>query len=410
MKTTPARSFTRLAVAIIIATVVISASALSYSSLEATVTKTATSIEVSTSTVTSVSTQTGYTTTATISSTASATTSNVTSLSTATIGNPIPVSAVQAGNYSLPGGTYVFDSSTNVMYVLDTSYLNVVNMSSLSVIAEVELPTNNTGGSINAGLTVDTGTNTIYVAVQGEVVAVNGSTNTIVRELPLSFGTLTFNQVTHKLWGTQPFRSALVEVDPQTGSVQANVSIGYSPYDIAVDPSTGLVYSDGCQQEGLVCDSWASIVNGTSGRIVSKTELGSADYPTMTLDTETHVLYVSGGQQLAAINGTDGDVIFNVNPQTCGPFTSMVVDPSTNLVYTSPNSYYYYLLAYDGATGKLVNMYSFPSSPAPVALNPDNGNLYLWTTSGRFLSIRLLSAQGNVNSTLLGNSQQCPVP
>jgi len=98
-----------------------------------------------------------------------------------------------------------------------------------------------------------------------------------------------------------------------------------------------------------------------------------------------------------------------VNPKTCGPFTSMVVDPSTNLVYTSSNSYSY-LLAYDGATGKLVNMYSFPSTPVPVALNPDNGNLYLWTTSGPFLSIRLLSAQGSVNSTLLGNSQQCPLP
>ena len=312
------RSYTRLAIAIIVAGVVAGAGIVASSAFTATVTRMTTSTPTVTTTMSSTTTlsttnlectnpsgttvpctttmtQTGHTTPTTISSAASATTSNATSLHTATTGNPIPVSTVQTGNYSLPGGTYVFDSSTNMMYVLDTSYLSVVNMSSLSVIAKVELPANNTGGSINAGLTVDTGTNTIYVAVQGEVVAVNGSTNTMVRELPLSLGTLAFDQVTHKLWGTQPYRSALVEVDPQTGSVQANVSIGYSPYDIAADPSTGSVYSDGCQQEGMACGSWASIVNGTSGTIVSKTELGSADYPTMTLDIKTHVLYVSGG-------------------------------------------------------------------------------------------------------------------
>jgi hypothetical protein len=77
---------------------------------------------------------------------------------------------------------------------------------------------------------------------------------------------------------------------------------------------------------------------------------------------------------------------------------------------TAPAAYYNYLLAYDGATGKLVDMYSFSSTPAPVALNPSNSELYLWTTAGRFLSIRVLSAPGDVNSTLIGNCRQCGLP
>jgi DNA-binding beta-propeller fold protein YncE len=275
--------------------------------------------------------------------------------------------------------------------------------------AKVELPANNTGGSVNAGLTLDPDTNTVYASVQGEVVEVNGSTNTIVRELPLCFGTLAFDPTTHKLWGTQPGHWALVEVDARTGSVVANVSIGFSPYDIAVDPGTGLVYSDGCTGS-FVCGSKAAVVNGTSGTLVANVELGSADYPTMAFDPATHVLYVSGGQQLAAINGTTGGVIFSVNPQTCGPFVNMVVDASSNLVLTAPATGYYYLLAYDGATGKLVNMYSFPSTPVPIALNPSNGELYLWTVAGRFLSIRMLSAPGNVNTALIGSGGQCPLP
>jgi hypothetical protein len=327
------------------------------------------------------------------------------------VGQPIPVATVETGNFSLPGGlAYVLDSSTDRMFILGTSSLAVVDMPSGSVIANITLPANNTGGLINAGLAVDPSTGTVYASVQGEVVEVNGSTDTIVRELPLNFGTLAFEPTTHMLWGTQPGHWALVEVDPLTGSVVANVSIGFSPFDIAVDPGTGLVYSDGCHQEGLVCFSWASIVNGTSGTPVAKVALGSGDYPTMALDPETHVLYVSGEQQLAAINGTTGAVIFNVNPQTCGPFVNIVVDPSLNLVLTAPATGYNYLLAYDGATGNLVDMYSFSSTPAPIALNPSNGQLYLWTTAGPFLSIRLLSTTGNVNSTLIGGGEACGLP
>jgi hypothetical protein len=87
----------------------------------------------------------------------------------------------------------------------------------------------------------------------------------------------------------------------------------------------------------------------------------------------------------------------------------MVVDPSANLVYTAAVNYDY-LLAYDGATGKLVSMYSFSSTPVPVALNPNNGELYLWTTAGPFISIHTLSAPGNVNTALIGAGRQCGLP
>ena len=245
----------------------------------------------------------------------------------------------------------------------------------------------------------------------------SGATNTLVGEIPLSLGTLAFDPATHELWGTifpgqapfGPQHGSLVGVDPGTGSVVANVSVGFDPYDIAVDPSTGMVYADGCDQEGSVCNSQLSIANGASGTLVTTVDLGSGDYPTMTFNPMTHVVYVSGGQQLAAINGTTGSVIFNVNPLTCGPFTDMVVDPSPNLVLTAPaNSDY--LLAYDGATGKLVNMYWFQSYLAPVAFDPSSGEVYVSTAAGQLLSIRMLATTGNVNSTLISPSGSCPLP
>ncbi len=52
MSTAPVRSFTRLAIAIVVAAVIISASALSYASFESTVTKTSISTQISTTTLT----------------------------------------------------------------------------------------------------------------------------------------------------------------------------------------------------------------------------------------------------------------------------------------------------------------------------------------------------------------------
>jgi hypothetical protein len=329
---------------------------------------------------------------------------------------PIPVATVETGNFSLPGGIrYALDSSTNRMFILGTSSLTVVDASSHSVIAKVPFPANNTGGLVNAGLAVDTSANMVYASVQGEVVEVDGSTNTLVGVIPLGLRTLAFDPATRVLWGTM-FRDpggigslsgSLVGVDVRTNSVVENVSIGFEPFDVAVDRHMHMVYADGCTY-GKVCGSKVAVVNGTSGTLVAKVELGSGVYPTMAFDSATRVLYVSG-DQLVAINGTTGAVIFKADPQTCGPFTIMVVDPSANLVYTAAVNYDY-LLAYDGATGKLVNMYSFSSTPVPVALNPNNGELYLWTTAGPFISIHMLSAPGNVNSALIGAGRQCGLP
>jgi outer membrane protein assembly factor BamB len=129
----------------------------------------------------------------------------------------------------------------------------------------------------------------------------------------------------------------------------------------------------------------------------------------MVLDPATHTVYVSGEQELAAFDGVTGKVIFNVDPQACGPFDNIVVDPSANLVYMGlelPNSNY--LLAYDGATGKLVNMYAFENPVGPVAFNPNNNELYAYT-AGHIVALRPLSSTGNVNSTLIAHGF-CPLP
>jgi hypothetical protein len=322
-------------------------------------------------------------------------------------GQPIPAAMVETDDFPVPDGPFVFNPTTDRIYVLGTSSLTVVDASSHSVVATVPFPENNTGGSANAGLAIDTSADIVYVTTQGEVVEVNGSTNTLVRGLPLSLGTLAFDPATGMLWGTQPFHSRVVEVNVGTGSVVANISVAFEPFEITLDPKTGLVYADGCDTIGLVCSPGEAIVDGTSGAIVATVQLGSP--PSMALDPATHIVYVSGEQQFAAFNGITGKVIFNVDPQTCGPFTNMVVDPSANLVYTAPGNSNY-LLAYDGATGKLVNMYVFDNSIDQVAFNPSTSELYVHT-AGHLIALRPLSSTGNVDTSLIApRGGFCPLP
>jgi hypothetical protein len=338
----------------------------------------------------------------------------ITSVSTSTFtatwsqGQPIPVTMVETDNFSVPDGSLLFNPTTDRMYILGTSSLTVVDASSHSVVATVPLPENNTGGSANAGLAIDPSTDMVYATTQGEVVEVNGSTNTVVGALPLSLGTLAFDPATGMLWGTEQGHRTLVEVDVRTGSVVANVSIGFPPYEVTVDPKTGLVYAEGCNIMGLVCLPGEAIVDGATGAIVATLQLGSP--PDITLDPATHVVYVAGEQQLAAFSGT-GKMIFDVNPQTCGPFTDMVVDPSANLVCMTPENSNY-LLAYDGATGKLVNMYVFENPVGLAFFNPNTGELYVQDTAGHLIALRPLSSTGNVDTSLIAPPQpgSCPLP
>ena len=114
------------------------------------------------------------------------------------------------------------------------------------------------------------------------------------------------------------------------------------------------------------------------------------------------------GEHTVALNGSNGEIIFNTNSLECGPFDSMAVIPPLNQV-AAISLDYNYLLVYDGVSGTLVNMYFFQSTPQFVAFNPNTDELYV-TTSGQLLSFHNSASTGNVNSALVGSGQNCPLP
>jgi len=337
------------------------------------------------------------------------TTCTTTSTSTTSQGSPLPISSVETANISIGGSprTIAIDPNTNRVYVADFFYnnLTVVDPTTNSVVARIALPADD-----NNGIAVDPNTNMVYVLVEGGITEVNGATNKVVGELHLNFGpgSMAYDPSNLMIYGSKEGYGSLIGADVRTGNVVWNVSLGYWANSVAVDPHTNVVFAVGCYQEGLVCNSVISAVDGTNGDVLNKITLGNDAYPRVTVDTVTHVAYVSGSAQLVALNGTTGKIIFDVNSMACGPFDSMAADTSSNQLLAISLDYNY-VLAYDGTSGALVNIYSLSSTPQFVAFNPNTNEAYV-TVSSQLLSFQNSASVGHDNDALIGSGQNCPLP
>jgi DNA-binding beta-propeller fold protein YncE len=321
-------------------------------------------------------------------------------------GQPIPVSDIETANVTVGGDprTIAVDPNHGRIYVADwfSKNLTVVDASSHAVVARIMLP-----AASSNGIAIDQNTSMVYVVVSGGVAEVNGSTNKVVGELPLNFGpgSLAYNPSTHIIYGSpEDGHDDLVGADVRTGVIVANVSLGYWANSVAVNPKTNMLYTAGCNVVGTGCNSAASVVNGTSNTLVRTVRLNSYSGPRIAMDPKADVVYVSG-DRLVALNGTDGNVIYIVNPQECPPIDSMAVITSSNeVIAQTPNGNY--MLVYDGATGKVVNMYTLSSSLQFVAFNSATNEFYV-STSAELLAFPNFVSTGNVDTSLLGSGQNC---
>ena len=363
-------------------------------------------------------------------------TRTVTSVATSSAGTDQPIQAadVEAANISLGDccARIAVDANASRIYVergqivpgassLNFS-LTVIDASSNTVVANVSLPPILPTSVPCSDLAVDDSTGMVYAIFAREIVEVNGSTDAVTGEVPLS-PTLTFaficgltatslDSSTHVLWGPvtaqQPGESgdkigSVMGVNVLTGSVVENVSLGFAPLEVAVDPYTGMVSADGCMGESAdLCNSQQlAIIKGNSGSLVTTVSLDSPIYSPIAMDPSTDIVHIAAGSQLVAVNGTSGNVIFKVYPQTCWPFSIAVISSLDQAAMVPVN--YNYLLVYDGATGTLVNMYSFsPDFPSFAGYDANTGELYVFVgISPDLIALHDVQATGNVNTTLI---------
>jgi hypothetical protein len=327
-------------------------------------------------------------------------------------GQPIPVASIETANITIGGYQGVaLDQHSGRIYVAGGSHLLVIDTTSHSQVANITLP----GGALG-GIAIDDKANAVFVSVHGEVAEIRASTNSIVGEFPFDVtGPLAYNPSTRVIYGySAAHQRFLVGADVRTGTMVANISVGPTGWygnDVLVNPNTGLVYAVGCHQEGLVCGGPVTIVNGTSETLAKTVDLNPGTYPTLVLNPATNVVYLSA-LGVVTFSGTDLDSTFHMNPMACGPFPGMAVIPSSNQIAVVDGSGY--LLVFDGASGKLVNMYYFPPSNsvsfAYVGYDQATNEFYTTTNNGQLVSFHAVAATGNVNSTLIRAEPNCPLP
>jgi DNA-binding beta-propeller fold protein YncE len=339
-------------------------------------------------------------------------TSGTTMTSVVTYPAPIPIASVEVANVSIGGspGVVAVDKATGRIYVEDLSsnVLTVINGSSNSVVARITLPADS-----NDGIAIDSNSNTVYVLVKGEVAVVNGTSNKVEGVFPLDFGsgTLAYDQSSHVIYGVGPPEAGspdIIGADARNGSVVMDMALGYTGQGVAVDPFTHLVSVAGCNIKGLNCNSEVSIINGTSKKLLNLIQLYNGAYPSITIDPYIGVVYVSGSAELTGLSETTGKVIFDVDSQTCAALDTMALGVSTQVLAIT--HLYNYLLVYDGASGTLLNMYSFPETPQYVA--SVNSFPYLYATvSGDLIVFNGQEASpGHINTSLIGIGYDCPLP
>jgi hypothetical protein len=371
-------------------------------------------------------------------------TSTVTSTETSAVltGVPINASDIESGYATIRGQPEYFavNPSDNVVYIASPFSDNLTTFEVLPFRG----PYITTLPYSSDGIAIDSNTNMVYVGVanqtaaglaeintsiansggagNGELGKTGNLTNEVVRVLPVQlYGPMAMDSSTHVIYGIA-LGPKLEGVNVLTGAVVASVSLDYPINSIAVDPETGMVFAAGCTTNP--CDSIASVVNGTSGKVVATVRLHSSYAPTVAVNPTTGLAYISG-DQLVALNATNGNVVFKVDPLECGIFSNMVAIPSLNEI-AAVSLAWPYVVVYDGSTGALVNMYSLPAEGQSVAFDSSTSQLIvtlygasLQTPSaggqfgafvGALIAFPVATSRGSVDSALAGSGGLNCVP
>ena len=323
--------------------------------------------------------------------------------STVTLGPPYPATSLETANVTAGNqlGAIGVDQNLGRIYVAGASSdsLTVIDEDTHAVVATIPLP------AIAQVVAADFETHMVYADAGGTVVEINGTTDQVVGELPQEMGTFSYDPSNQVIYG--PVNDSLVGLDVGTGSVVANVSLGMRADSVAVDLNTNMVVAAGCNPEGLVCNNTAFIVNGTSDSLAATVPLGGGLYALVAANTDHRLFYVSDGS-LTALNETNGKVVFDVSPQECSAFDSMVFVPNTDqLAAISLN--HNYTFVYDGLTGALLDMYSLPAAPQYVAYNTLTNELYV-TIAFQLVAFHDSAGPGYVDISLVDSGGNCPLP
>jgi YVTN family beta-propeller protein len=168
---------------------------------------------------------------------------------------------------------------------------------------------------------------------------------------------------------------------------------GYSPWDVAVNPSTNRIYTSDLDSNTV------SVIDGASDNVVATVSVGANPYGVV-VNPSTNRIYTAdtGSNTVSVIDGTNNNVVATVS--TGASPWAVAVNPATNRIYTVHFWSSDTVSVIDGATNSVVTTISVGNTPFDIAVNSSTNRIYTANFSSNTVSV-IDGASNSVVATVL---------
>jgi len=195
--------------------------------------------------------------------------------------------------------------------------------------------------------------------------------------------TTTTSTVTFTMSAGQPISAGSVET--------ADITIGGSPGAIAVNPNASRIYvADG---------SSLTVIDASSHAVIANITLPASSNNGIAVDDNTNMVYVLVDGGIAEVNGSTNKVVGEL-PVNFG-YQSLAYNPSTHVLYGSPETQAGGLVGVDARTGAIVANISLGFWANSITVDPYTNMIYAVGCANSFVCGSEVSFVNGTSETLV---------
>ena len=237
-------------------------------------------------------------------------------------------------------------------------------------------------GSNPQAMAINHVTHKVYVADFGDakVWVIDASTNTVLNFIPVGTAprSIAINEVTNKIYVPGFGSDNLTVIDGATNTPQTVTGFGTGPSAVTVNPLTNQIFVANAGNADI--SGTVTVFNGVDNTFssVSVATGAGASQAAIVVDPQTDIVYTSinGGDVTAVNGGTLAVTALTTGP---GANSALALNPVTHKVYaaaTDPLTGLSAVAVVDGAVN-VSNPITTPSQPFAVAVNPATNKVYV---------------------------------
>jgi YVTN family beta-propeller protein len=234
-------------------------------------------------------------------------------------------------------------------------------------------------------------TNSIFVACDGELLALNATTGIPTNEVLIGDGPagMALDPSNGYLYVTNAYSDNVSVINGTTGESVTSIPVGGSPEGIAYDTQDGYIYV--ANYYGNV-----SVIDGANNTVVGSIVVGFGPQG-VAFDGENGLVYVSvfGSNDVIAINGSTGYLVDAI-PAGADP-GPLCLDTGNDRLYIADETDYQLsdnVSVIDTATNTAIGSISVGFSPVSFSLDEASGDIYV--SDGASESVSVISGSSDV--------------